>query len=335
MVHFNFLDGSRWDYHFYAEDCGSSNVSISHQSMHLNHTKVVLYAIYVACVSAVGYIYGRHKGLSQRPSAFLSDQTTKHQLFAWSTKVWFVLSTFIWPWTFCVIWLFYAIRFDLHYVNDHNPWMLPLLIVYCIYSLVTFFSYLYFTDFSLDECAKKLIRTTIAFGTLFTFSLLYVLMTNVSNDPDRWSFGVFYGNQWVHCINFSQRINPCVLLIFCILYLLITHHIFVILRAIAAKCCHNGYVEKTDNFKYRMQEKKDRRILMQQMKNGDFDHRAGARSQCAQQEDVAHVMRLSDEQQLHPFNDFYLKQSPSMIASEYNNVPSLESQEHKIVHVLL
>jgi len=303
----NLLDTKQWDYTFYSTDCASTNLSIPG----VHHMKAILYSIYTIFVLLIAYMYGRHKGLSQRPNAklFAPYKSIKSKLFELTSKIWFIVSTFVYPCALCAVWLFYSIHFDLHYLNDYNPWILPFILIYCLYSLVVIVTYLYYTDYLIDRCAKRSIKCTLAATVCVTVPVLYVLITNASNQPNRWSFEpALYGNHLLYCLNLEQHANPIVVLVFFILYCLLTHHLFVLLRAITAKFCKNEYIAKTASFRKRQKAKKQRRAAVKQMKRADAKLRAkGCRSRYQQDVQQRERSQLElDSQNEDPFNHIYV-----------------------------
>lgn len=249
-----------WDNAFYETDCTQSNISIFGAG---NASKLLIYSFYLSFVLITGYIYGRHKGLSQH-NQYINDLSKmegskfsfaqlqnvkfiKDKMFDSFLKIWFLLSTFIFPWYLCVIWLFYVIRFnDINYINTFNPWIIPFIIIYSLYSIIVIASYSFYCDFKRDKCALLMIKSSILFAGCYGMFMFYVLIKNREN-LNEWRIDGFYGSNLKHCFDFDIHKNPTLFLVLFILYCLVTHHIFVILRAITAKLCYNQYISKNND----------------------------------------------------------------------------------------
>jgi len=212
-------------------------------------TLTALFLLYLSVVLFCGFVYGRHKGLSHsRAEAILDGETSaKFKLIEISSKLWFLLCTFVFPWYLCVVWLFYSMHHnDFHYINDYNPWILPVIVIYVMHSLVILASYRYYSFHS--TFSKISTRATIVFAVCLTVCVLFIVEQNIDNDPQRFSSDGFYGHHIRYCFDLDVHRNPIILSILLILYGSVTHHLFVTLRAITAKCCDHEYIEKTVEF---------------------------------------------------------------------------------------
>ena len=172
----------------------------------------------------------------------------KRKMFDLLSKIWFLLSTFVFPWYFCIIWLFYSINFnDINYINTFNPWIIPFIIIYCLYSIMVIISYSFYCDFKRDKYALLMIKSSILFAGCYGMFIFYILIKH-RKELDEWKIDGFYGGKFKHCFDFDIHINPTLFLVLFMIYCLITHHIFVILRAITAKLCYNHYISKEKQF---------------------------------------------------------------------------------------
>jgi len=231
-------------------------------------TVTVLFSAYTTFALCCGWIYGRHKGLSKwRAEAILeAKDSARFRFIELSSQIWFIATTFIIPWYLCIVWLFYAGLFggsqhDLHYLNDFNPWVLPIVVIYALHSLAIMASYSLYSHF--DLFSKRAFRVTVVLGVLLTVCVLFVLVKNEGNDPETFSSDGFYGHQILHCFDFDVHQNPLLLSILLILYCSVTHHLFVTLRVTAAKCCDHDYIEKTVEFYSKRKRKRLKKLRKQ------------------------------------------------------------------------
>jgi len=104
-------------------------------------------------------------------------------------------------------------------------------------------SYSFYCDFKRDKCALLMIKSSILFAGCYGMFMFYVLIKNRQKLND-WKVDGFSGSTLKHCFDFDQHKNPTLFLVLFMIYCLVTHHIFVILRAITAKLCYNHYISK-------------------------------------------------------------------------------------------
>ena len=249
-----------WSNEFYETDCSQSNISIFGSG---NASKLIIYLIYLIFVVCTGYIYGRHKGLSQYNERSMmekfSDLNLKTKIIDLGSKIWFILSTFLFPWYFCVIWLFYVIHFnDINYINSYNPWIIPFICIYCCYSISVILSYSSYCNFKRDKYAPLMIKTSILFAGCYGMFMFYILIKH-RETLNEWKIDGFYGSHILHCFDFDAHKNPTLFLVLFMIYCLITHHIFVILRAITAKICYNQYISKKKQFEKAKSKRSNRK----------------------------------------------------------------------------
>ena len=344
------FDPKNWDNSFYETDCTLSNLSVFGG----NNGVIGYYISYLIFVLITGYIYGRHKGLSQHPQykGFTHCKNNiKTKLFELTSKIWFILSTFIIPWTLCIIWLFYTIHFnDINYINNYNPWISPIIIIYFLYSFIVISSYSYYCHrFKYNQFAQNSIKISIAFISLYSFIFIYVLIKFRSNLKNWLIIKPFIGSGILHCFDFNIHKNPTLFLILFMIYCLITHHIFVIIRAITAKFCHNQYISKKKK-ENRKKIKKKRRIKVKNEKRCIIiDQRGGIRAPGFIGHDYGMQNKYDSDDQMDELDQFHVNfddnnlqrkpsksqsksienihltpKPPSSIPPEFNLVPSID-----------
>ena len=193
---------SEWDVDFYRSDCSRTDLSF----LGLDDLSLTtLFLSYLVYVLLCGYIYGRHKGLSNSRGKFI-DGVIKARLIELSSKIWFLLSTFVFPWYLCIVWLFYSMHNnDFHYVNDYNPWILPITVIYCAYSIVIMASYRYYSHS--DTFSKISVRTSMVYGACLTVCILFIMVQNENNNPEQFSSDGFHGHEIRYCFDLGMRFH--------------------------------------------------------------------------------------------------------------------------------
>merc|ERR1712013_864348 len=158
-------------------------------------------SLYTAFVVFCAYAYGRHKGLQNtRIEALMGSKTLRAQMIEMSSKVWFVVSTFLIPWYLCFVWLFYS--FDsVHYINAFNPWLLALTVIYAMYSVAVIASYSFFSNS--DRCSKVSVRLSLCYAVAVAFLVLFILRENAEG----FSVDGFHGDSLRHCVDLSAHRN--------------------------------------------------------------------------------------------------------------------------------
>jgi len=276
-------------------------------------TLTTLFSIYLCTVLLSGYVYGRHKGLSSsRAEAILDGETSaKLRVIELSSKLWFLLSTFVFPWYLCVVWLFYSMHHnDFHYINDYNPWILPVIVIYVSYSLAIMASYRYYSFH--NTFSKISTRSTMVYAVCLSVCILFIVEQNMENDPQRFSYDAFYGHHIRYCFDLEVHRNPIILSILLILYGSVTHHLFVILRAITAKCCDHEYLEKTVEFYAKRKRKRLRKLRKQRARR---DEKKGRKRKASYNPDDGTVYEYDSS----TLDDYDLEMSESMSIVQKRN----------------
>lgn len=245
---------SEWDTRFYASDCSESDLSFLGMG---DFSLTFLLSLYTAFALFCAYAYGRHKGLAKgRVEALIQNKNARSRLIELSSKIWFVLSMFLFPWSLSAVWLFYSVD-DIHYVNAFNPWLLSVTVIYALYSALLIASYAIYSN--ANKCASLSLRLTLAYALCLALFALYILRENSTDDAvEGFSVDGFHGAALRHCVDLGAHRNPLLLGVFAVLYASLTHHLFVALRVATAKCCGGEYIEKTLEF-YSQREKRKRR----------------------------------------------------------------------------
>lgn len=99
-----------------------------------------------------------------------------------------------------------------------------------------------------------------------TVCILFIMVQNEENNPQSFSHDGFYGHEILHCFDLDVHRNPIILSILLILYGSITHHLFVTLRVITAKCCDHEYIEKTVEFYAKRKQKRIEKLRKKRVK---------------------------------------------------------------------
>eukprot|EP01084_Bolivina_argentea_P217755 369658_1 len=232
---------------------------------------------------------------------------------------------------------------DIHYMNTYNPWILPIIVTYMFYSIAVIISFAYYSH-SHNRCSYICVKITFILYGLLALFVLYILKKNTNNNLSNFSLNGFYGNNMLHCVDFASHKNPIIISIFIIIYVYVTHHIFVCLRAFAAKFCGGEYLSETqfenDNQKrIKMEQKKHRNYAYVYDKNNKSD---GNEFQIdinqSKSVDMSEYDEYvdSEEDECH-FNGYYMRsrsdsrQNGNKRKSQYLNEPNAGTPEPQLL----